>query len=163
MRDSQALKRSATGYREEAPRYEELRDWDIVAVHGNVRLIGTASTHVDGCVKQIWGSKCQCFDRGPRLSSPVVDEYNRPLQEGRDRYDPPTGEAQHLLDAGPGTEVPVKSGKMYLLVGPRKVEGHDSYALMSIFYLYPQWEEKRRPWWARIFRFSHRGVKSKRA
>ena len=76
------------------------------------------------------------------MSSPVVDEYKRPLKEAP--YYPWTGVAQHLLSVTDGSLLPVMSGKSYRLNGPRV--SHEGFHGASIWKVYadrePE-EEKR--------------------
>ena len=127
-------------YREPAPIYKDVWDWDIVLVHGDVKIIGNSHEHIDGCAWQAFGAKCRCGD-GPLLSSPVVDKNGRPLSDGSP-YSilPQTGEGAIYLDAGPGSAIPVMSGKTYRLNGPRG--HHDAFAPGSIFLIYGENEKE---------------------
>lgn len=134
----------------------EVRDWDIILMHGSVRVMGMSHDHLRGCFRQEFGGRCKCYEQ-PRISSPVVcPNTRRPLVESWWSTDEPTGEARHLLEATDGTEVPVLSDKVYRLVGPRNVEGYDSYACGSIFHVYalsfPSWPPRppRPTLWARL-------------
>jgi len=115
----------------------------IIRRHGSVRVMGMSHDHLRGCFHQAFGGRCKCYEQ-PRISSPVVcPNTRRPLVESWWSTGEPTGEARHLLEATDGTLVPVMSEKVYRLVGPRNVEGYDSYACGSIFLVYPREDAKR--------------------
>lgn len=147
-------------YREPAQKHVDVYEWDIVLAHGAVRVVGLSTEHLDNCRYQTWGAPCGCRDGKPRVSSPVVcANTRRVLKEIWFSGDPTTGEGRHLLDVGPGSTIPVMSGKSYRLVGERKVEGHQGFASGSIFRVYPEEdrakaEEEARSgmgWLARLF------------
>lgn len=137
-------------YREPEPVYREVWDWDVVILHGDVKVIGASAGHLDHCAWETWGAKCSCGE-GPRLSSPVVDANGRKLMEGGYKGDE-TGEARALLGLDDGSLVPVMSGKTYRLCGPRRWQGHDSFALSSIWRVYaePEVEAQNANFWARL-------------
>lgn len=120
-------------YRSDSPRYQHAWDWDlIIYADGSVRVLCLT----EGCLYESegghFGSACECSSR-PRMSSPVVDEYQRPLRETP--YDGTvTGEARHLLDAGNGAEIDVLSGKTYRLRGRRAP--HPGFKGASIWEVY---------------------------
>ena len=121
-------------YREPSPIYKDVWDWDIVLVHGDVKIIGNANEHLDGCAWKSYGAKCRCGE-GPLLSSPVLDKNGRRLSDGAPYSAlPETGDGKIYLDAGHGSEIPVMSGKTYRLNGPRG--HHDGYAPGSIWLVY---------------------------
>lgn len=121
-------------YREHEPVYRDVWDWDIVLVHGDVKIVGRILGHVDGCVYQEYGAKCQCQD-GPILSSPVLDCFGKRIVDSPYSGKPVTGEARPLLCVGEGTEITVMSGKTYRLRGPRK-EDSAGYSAGSIWRVY---------------------------
>lgn len=135
---------SDLGYRQFASVVEEIRDWDVILLYGEVKLIGMSLSHFPDCTRQ-------CFD-SPIITSSVVDKWMRPLRESRYKGDLLTGEARHLLTLDAGSEVSVLSGKTYRLMGPRKVTGYDSYAAGSIFRVYIEdvQKEPEVSWWRRI-------------
>jgi hypothetical protein len=143
------------GYRQLVPVVEELYDWDVILLYGDVKLIGMSLTHLPDCGREMY--TCQCLN-SPRLTSPVVDAWTRPLRESTHEGDPVTGEARHLLALDAGDEVPVLSGKTYRLAGPRKVAGYDGFASGSIFRVYAEDVQKEpwAPWWRRVLAFISR-------
>jgi hypothetical protein len=133
---------SVDRYRAPEETYTEVRDWDIVLMHGSVRVMGMTHEHLRGCAWESFGATCDCSSQ-PRISSPIVcPNTRRQLEESWWSSEPTTGEARHLLDATDGTEVSVLSGKVYRLVGRRRLEGHDAYTHSSIFYVYPREDAK---------------------
>jgi hypothetical protein len=131
------------------PVVEILYDWDVILLYGDVKLIGMSLTHLPDCGHEMY--TCQCLN-SPRLTSPVVDAWTRPLRESTHEGDPVTGEARHLLTLDAGDEVPVLSGKLYQLMGRRKAAGYDGFASGSIFSVYAEDVQKEPgvPWWRRI-------------
>jgi hypothetical protein len=147
-------------YREAVPVFEDVRDWDVVIVHGSVRIVGWVGSHLSGCPWEEFGRKCWCFKHA-RFSSPVVDSYGRELEVQPYRGSPVTDAARHLLSLGPGSEIRVLSGKTYRLVGPRRGPGRfpgdytdlgDPLADRSIWIIYME-EEVLVRWWLRIAEF----------
>ena len=132
-------------YRENEPVYQDIWEWDIVLLYGRVKLIGHTYAHLDRCVYNQFGAKCQCMMESPKLTSDLVDKNGRPFQDGH-LEGQETGEARVLLGVGEGSEVPVLSGKIYRLKGPRKIEGYDSYAPLSIWCVYAEPEPKQGFW-----------------
>lgn len=140
-------------YRENEPIYQDIWEWDIIMLHGVVKLIGHTYAHLDHCVYNEFGAKCQCMKGLPKLTSDLVDKNGRPFEEGRWEGQE-TGEARALLGVEEGDELPVLSGKVYRLKGPRKAVGYDSYAPASIWHIYAEPEpagfwaslRERLPW-----------------
>ena len=141
-------------YRENEPIYREVWDWDIILVHGDVKIIGRGHDHLDRCGYAEYGVSCSC-GKEPKLSSPVVDENGRRLQDGAAySAEPATGDGRRLLEACDGTEINVMSGKTYRLRGERG--HHDGYAPGSIWHVYAEpevvvkvtfWQRMRRVLW----------------
>lgn len=140
-------------YRDEALHEVEVWDWDVVLMHGTVRVVGMSHEHLKNCAKQ-YGGGCRCGENA-RISSPVVCPQTRQvLKESWWEDQMTTGSARHLLEAKEGTVIPVSSGKVYRLVGPRKVEGHDNLAYGSIWRVYTRAVvPKPETWWSRVQRF----------
>lgn len=134
-------------YREPELVYRDIWEWDIITIHGAVNVMGRNHSHLDDCVWELYGAKCSCDE--PKISSPVVDKNGRQLEEGWYRGDA-TGEARVLLGVEDGSLIPVKSGKVYRLRGPRKVEGYDSYAPASIWLVYAEPEPEPLGFWASL-------------
>ncbi len=142
--------REFQAYRVAADHVVEVWDWDIILMHGSVYVQGMSRVHLEHCaIKQ--GHPCSCgLGRHPRTSSPVLDpDTHRELKEAWYQGDPLTGEAHFLLSAEDGTVLPVFSGKVYRLVGPRKKEGYSGYSSGSIFRVYaePEPEPEAPTWW----------------
>ena len=127
-------------YRDHNPLYQDAWDWDVIVYpDGSIRVLCWTT----GCLLEYshMGRDCDCAERS-RMSSPVVDEYKRPLKERA--FDPPTGVARYLLGVTDGSTLPVMSGKSYRLNGPRV--SHEGFHGASIWKVYadrePE-EEKR--------------------
>lgn len=120
-------------YRELAPIYRDVWDWDIVLLHGDVKVVGNSSCHIDGCAWKVSGADCQCGD-GPLISSPVVDRHGRRLNGNPYVAGKRCRDGAIYLDACSGSEIPVLSGKIYRLNGPRGY--HPNYAPGSIWLVY---------------------------
>ncbi len=134
-------------YREPEPIFSELREWDVLLVHDDVKFIGMSHEHVDRCYHED-GFECDCHKK-PRMSSPVVDRFGRRLSQ--DPWTPEApGDGRALLDVRPGSEVPVLSGKLYRLVGPRRTVGYDSWASASIFHVYAEAPKSPAGFWSRL-------------
>jgi len=126
-------------------------------VHGDVKIVGRNHAHLDGCIQQTFGAKCKCSYDEPRLTSPILDQFGKRMHE--DMYDPlgpkGTGEARALLGCGPGSEIPVMSGKTYRLNGPRhEYLESPGWSKGSIWVVYVEPEPEPEPpprWWQRIF------------
>lgn len=127
-----------SGYREESPQYQDVWDWDIILYpDGTLRVI----CFTTGCVYS-WGHyNCDCPSKS-RMSSPIVDEYNRPLKESP-YYEGITESAKFLLDSTEGSEIPVMSGKTYRLTGPRDPKIHArNYAGESVWKYYEEHQRR---------------------
>jgi len=133
-------------HRRESRQYQEAWDWDLIVYpDGSIRVL--CFTH--GCLYGGHSYKdCDCADRS-RMSSPVVDDYRRPLAESP-YSGGETGAARHLLVAREGTEILVLSGKHYKLAGPRM--HHEGFRGASIWEVYREPEQKPEPRtrWRRI-------------
>lgn len=141
--EPRSMATTENAYREHVPIYEDVWDWDIVLVHGNVKVIGTSFSHLDHCAWKEYGANCRCGE-GPKLSSPVVDKNGRQLSDGAPySVEPKTGDGKLYIDAGPGSEIPVMSGKTYRLNGPRG--HHDGFAPGSIWVVYAEPEPTPEP------------------
>jgi hypothetical protein len=114
---------------------KDVWDWDIVIMHGSVKIIGRSGEHLDDCVFQQFGAKCHCLDE-PTVSSPILNILGNPMRDSAYQGEPLTGEARPLLDADNGSQIVVKSGKTYRLRGPRKE--HDGYSSGSIWVVYAE-------------------------
>lgn len=140
----------STVYREFVPVIEELHQWDVILLHGEVKLIGMAMTHLPRCPREEWLPGCVCFVSA-RITSSIVDKWKKPLCESGYSSDPTTGAARHLLSLEDGDEVEVLSGKVYRLVGPRRINGYDGFASGSIWVVYAEPEKEARVrWWVRL-------------
>lgn len=134
-------------YRQQVSLYQDVWDWDIILLHGDVNIICMAT----GC---LWEDDihhdCDCMEK-PRLSSPVLDRFGKRMEEGSYKGDELTGEARPLLDVWPGSEIPVMSGKTYRLNGPRK--SHDGFSSGSIWLVYAEEDQPDPPpsFWGRLF------------
>lgn len=133
---------SGDRYREAAAVVETLREWDVILLHGGVRLIGLSARHLPYCQIATSPESCRCFSQPP-ISSPVVDRWKRPLVESAYDSKPLTGEARHLLWLADGDEVEAHSGKMYRLEGPRKHAGYDALSAASIFRVYAEEDARK--------------------
>lgn len=129
---------AATPYRDENPVYQDIWEWDLVIVHGDVKIIGRNHVHLDHCAFREFGaSNCGCDFDQRKVSSPILDRFGKRMRDAPYHGDPVTGDARPLLDAGHGTEIPVMSGKTYRLNGPRRTE-QDSYTSGSIWGVYAE-------------------------
>lgn len=122
-------------YRDPTPLYQDAWDWDVIVYpDGSIRILCWTT----GCLFEYshMGRDCDCAKRS-RMSSPVVDEYKRPLKEAP--YYPWTGVAQHLLSVTDGSLLPVMSGKSYRLNGPRV--SHEGFHRASIWKVYEEMDK----------------------
>lgn len=107
-------------YRAVAITYSDVWEWDIILVHGDVKIVGRNYAHLNNCALS-FGASCTCGYGEPKMTSPILTDLGKRLHE--DMYEPlgpeGTGEAHYLLDAKDGDVVPVLSGKTYRLCGPR--------------------------------------------
>lgn len=120
-------------YRDHNPRYQDVWSWDVIVyADRSIRVLCWTS----GCLYDYghMGRDCDCAEKS-RMSSPVVDKYGRPLQEGY----PWEGVARHLLSVTDGSSVPVMSGKAYRVTGPRVA--HEGFREASIWEIYKDPEE----------------------
>ena len=130
-------------YRDHNLRYQEVWDWDVIVYpDGSLRVL----CMTDGCLHEDrynphMGAECDCASRS-RISSPIVDEYTRPLKE--DSYGPGrTGAGRPLLGVTAGSAIPVMSGKAYRLNGPRM--SHEGFKGGSIWKIYKDPEPELEP------------------
>jgi len=131
-------------YRTQSPQHQEAWDWDVIVYpDGSIRVLCIASECVHKC-----SYSCDCASK-PRISSPIVDEYERPLVE-TPYANVSTGDARHLLTTRSGSLISVMSGKTYRLHGPRVV--HQDFASTSIWAIYrdpephPTWIQRVTGW-----------------
>jgi hypothetical protein len=135
-------------HREPTPPYQDVWDWDIVLVHGEVKIMGFTT-------ECLWRGDphpgCDCKD-SLKISSSVLDRFGKPLEDSAFSDEPVTGAARPLLACGPGSELRVKSGKTYRLCGERKQ--HDGgFGRGSIWLVYAEADAKDAVpprWWERV-------------
>jgi hypothetical protein len=124
---------AAAPYRDPSVLYQDVWDWDVIVYpDGSIRVL----CWTNGCLYGEYGHigrECDCAERS-RMSSPVVDEYKRPLKEAP--YYPWAGTARHLLSVTEGSELTVMSGKSYRLNGPRV--SHEGFHGASIWKVYEE-------------------------
>ena len=146
-------------YRKPEPIYQEVWDWDIISIYGNIKILHKRH----GCMwpEDCSYNSCKTCDCHEilRLSSPVIDKNGRELNENHygDPYNPYTREAEYLLPSKEGSIIPCLSGKLYKLVGPRVED--PTYKGGSIWTIYNASEpkEKAKSWVDRIIQMISRG------
>lgn len=130
-------------YREPAPLYQDIWEWDIVIVHGDVKIIGRNNIHIDHCAYLTYGARpCGCEFEKAKTSSPIV-RFGRRLVDSPYKGEPVTGDARPLLTAKDGTTISVLSGKTYRLNGPRAT--HKTFSPGSIWKVYAEADAELEP------------------
>lgn len=127
-------------HREPTPPYQDVWDWDIVLVHGQVKILGFTT-------ECLWRGEahpgCDCKD-SLKVSSSVLDRFGKPLEDSPFRGDPVTGAARPLLACGPDSQLRVKSGKTYRLCGERKYH-EGAFGSGSIWRVYARADAEAAP------------------
>ena len=142
-------------YREQGVVYQDIWEWDILLVYGDVKIIGRNHAHLDHCSYDV---PCECSFGVQKLSSSIV-RNGAVLRE--DLYEPlgpnGTGQANFLLASRDGDTIEVMSGKTYRLRGPR-VPAADPWAGGSIWIALTPKPEPEPGAWVRLCRWVRRHV-----